>query len=155
MRSFVAVAALVVALATPFVALSERQFAAGRGGIDTRAGQAAFTFSYHGSLNGRRSYSVTIYGNGAVSSTGTVLLPVKALRLSKDTLNGLLKLARAESFFSLPQTLGGEPVTDAGSIAITVHTTSQTKTVVELEPTRNARFDQIFAVLSAVVGLPN
>jgi len=152
--SCTAVGALVAVLATPFVAFSSHQTFAGRHRLDTSAGKPAFMFSLHGPINGRLHYSVTIYGSGAVSATGTVSLPSKGLRFSRDTLDGLLRLAEAESFFTMPQVInGGEPLPDAGSNVITIHTTSETKTVVEQSPTRNTRFDQLFAVLNAVAGV--
>ena len=149
-----AIGALVLILATPFVAFSSHQTFAGRHHIDTSPGKPAFVFSLHGEINPSHHFSVTIYGSGAVSATGTAGLPSKGLRLSRDTLDGLLRLAEAENFFTMPQILnGGEALPDAGSTVITIHTTSETKTVVEQNPTRNTRFDQLFAVLTAVVGL--
>lgn len=89
-----------------------------------------------------------------LGTTGAVSPQVRSLRLSTDTLNGLLRLAEAEKFFAMPPTLGGgEPVTDGGSTMITIHTTTQSKTVIELRPTRNPHFDQLVAVLRAVASL--
>jgi hypothetical protein len=103
------------------------------------------------SSGGANEAIYAVGGGGDAEPAGQVA----GLRLSSETLSGLLKLAGAEHFFSLPQMLGEEPTPDGGSFVITIHTTSQTKTVVEQSPTRNARFDQLFAVLSAVVGLPD
>jgi hypothetical protein len=152
--SCTAVSALVLTLATPFVAFSSHQTFAGRHRIDTTPGKPAFVFSLHGPINGRLLYGVTIYGSGLVSARGTVDVPPKGLHLSRDTLDGLLRLAEAESFFTMPPTISdGDPLPDAGSSAIIIHTTSETKTVIEENPTRNARFDQLFAVLNAVTGV--
>jgi hypothetical protein len=153
-RSCAAVLALVLLLATPLVAFSRHQTFAGRHRIDPTPGTPAFVISLHGPINGRLHYSVTIGGNGAVSATGSTTLPSNGVHLSRDTLDGLLRLAEAERFFTMPPVInGGEPLPDAGSSSITIHTTSETRTVVEENPTRNARFDQLFAVLSAVVGV--
>lgn len=94
-----------------------------------------------------RPYSYTISANGQVMGG----LSGAHIQLSSDTLSGLVKLARAEGFFALPNTIVGHGLPDIAGHFITINTATGAKTVHE-HLAHNASFDQLYAVLSAVVG---
>ena len=100
-----------------------------------------------------RPLTVTIDANGAVVTSYPVVGAPRHVRLSADALAGLLTLARAEGFFALPTRIVGRGLPDIGGRFITIHTASRTKTV-HVRYVRNAAFDQLYAVLTAVAGLP-
>jgi hypothetical protein len=96
--------------------------------------------------------TVTIDANGTVKVSYTVAGAPANARLSQDAVDGLLKLATAEGFFAMPARIVGHGLPDIGGRFITIHTATATKTV-SVRFVRNAAFDQLFAVLSAVTGV--
>lgn len=97
-----------------------------------------------------RPFSVTIDSAGALTTTGIPAHP--SLTISKVAVRGLLKLVHAERFFALPLHIHGKLVNpDVATLSITVTTRTRTRTVTEWGA-RNARFDQLFAVVTAVAG---
>ena len=72
--------------------------------------------------------------------------------VSKDALNGLLALAKAEGFFTMPARMIGHGLPDVGGRFITMHTASGVKSV-HVRFVRNAAFDQLYAVLMAAEGI--
>jgi hypothetical protein len=94
-----------------------------------------------------RPFSVAIDANGVVTVTGTQQnTPVT---LQKAAVRGLLKLAQAERFFTLPLHIVGKRVNpDVAAISMTVRTAASSRTVTE-RGARNARFDQLLAVVMA------
>src|SRR5581483_10877465 len=90
---------------------------------------------------------VTIDNAGKVTSSGNVHVLIPNLTLSQDARDGLLALAVAEHFFSLPDRIGGIGNPDVASRFITIQRTAtpsgptEVKTV-ESHQTRNPAFDQ-------------
>jgi len=114
-----------------------------------RAGGAVFSF---GRVGGNiRPFTVTIYADGSITSSGAVTTSPQA-HLSPDAIKGLKKLARAEHFDSLPDQIPGSNVNpDIASLFITVTTAQGTKTV-KMHGGQSRQFQQLFAVLQAVAG---
>jgi hypothetical protein len=75
------------------------------------------------------------------------------VRLSRDALDGLMTLTRAEGFFTLPGKVGTGPA-NAASRFITVRTGNATKMVSGRGLIRNTAFNQLYAVLLAASGVP-
>jgi hypothetical protein len=75
-----------------------------------------------------------------------------AFQLSPEALAGLLKLTQAEGFYRLPSRIIGHGLPDIGGRFITVNTAARSKTV-HIRFVKNAAFDQLYAVLSAVARL--
>ncbi len=96
-----------------------------------------------------RPFSVALAADGTVTVAGG--LPSHgAIVLQKAAVQGLLKLATAERFFALPRHITGKLVNpDIATLSITVVTPGESRTVTE-RGARNARFDQLFAVVMAV-----
>ena len=99
-----------------------------------------------------RPLTVSISGDGTVTVTGAVTTPTPAPHLSKDALSGLLALAKAEGFFTMPARMIGHGLPDVGGRFITIHTASGVKSV-HVRFVRNAAFDQLYAVLMATAGI--
>jgi hypothetical protein len=99
-----------------------------------------------------RPLTVSIGGDGTVTVTGPVTRPTPASHLSKDALNGLLALAKAEGFFTMPARTIGHGLPDVGGRFITIHTASGIKSV-HVRFVRKAAFDQLYAVLMATAGI--
>lgn len=98
-------------------------------------------------------YTVTIDTQGHISSSGPIVLAYPALTLSADTLAGLATLAKAERFSQLPAVIAGaHTLPDIASLFIGMPIGSVMKQVRE-HGARSARFDQLFAILSAVTGV--
>jgi hypothetical protein len=102
--------------------------------------------------------TVLINVSGQVIPSGHVHVLIPNLRLSRDTMLGLLTLTEAEHFFELPDTIGPIGNPDAASAFITVTLTieagpTRKKTVVERPGGHEPRFDQLFAVLTEVSGV--
>lgn len=147
--------ALLLSGAVSLVAHSSQPPKVGSHRIDTTANKAAFVFGYKPGFNPKPRGQVTIYGDGTVAVKDSVGSVNQTLHLSKNGLDGLLKLAEAESFFSLPKRIVPKvPVTDSTDAFITIHTTTQDKTVAKDIAAHNGPFSQLFAVLSAVAGSP-
>jgi len=99
-----------------------------------------------------RPLTVTIDASGVVKASYAVAGAPAHTRLSQDTVDGLLKLATPEGFFTMPARIVGHGLPDIGGRFITIHTATATKTV-SVRFVRNAAFDQLFAVLSAVTAV--
>jgi len=109
-------------------------------------------FSFGRTGGNIRPFTIAIASNGQVVAMGPALGTAGHVRLSQAALKGLLKLAKAEKFSSLPDRLEGNHVLpDVASLYITVDTGSATKTV-RNHGAHVASFDQLFAVLMAVAG---
>ena len=96
-------------------------------------------------------YSVTIGANGVVTVTGRSTAGQRP-RLSPNALAGLLKLARAEGFFTMPAQIVGHGLPDVAGTYISIHSPGATRTVHE-RFAHNAGYDQLYAVLMAVAGV--
>jgi len=146
----IAPAVLVLALA---LALPLSVSAAGRAGAaatQSRHTGAAFAF---GRVGGNIApFTVTIARNGTVSSAGATPGSSLAPRVSLDGLDGLLRLARAEGFFSLPHVVvcrGSLP--DFAGQFVTITTGGTTRKVTVRGGCRPG-FTELYAVVSAVAG---
>jgi hypothetical protein len=99
-----------------------------------------------------RPFTVTILEDGTVNTTGAIQLSRQGEKLGPDTLKGLVKLARAEHFFTLPDTISGTNVLpDVASLYVTVRTGNAAKTVRE-HGSHNSAFSQLYAVVMAAAG---
>jgi len=101
-----------------------------------------------------RPWTVTIDVTGAVTSKPDGY-PVATHHLQdpKDTLNGLVTLANAEGFFTMPpstQCAGTLP--DISSRFVKINTTTGSTTV-RVHGACNSQFNELFAVLSASAGI--
>lgn len=74
------------------------------------------------------------------------------VRLSQDAVAGLVKLAQAEGFFTMPRVIG-RAIIGSSARFITVHTTATERTVMAWTGESTA-FNQLYAVLLAVSGVP-
>jgi hypothetical protein len=99
-----------------------------------------------------RPLTVTIARDGTVTVTGPVTAPSPAPHLSKDALSGLLALAKAEGFFTMPTRMIGHGLPDVAGRFITIYMASGVKSV-HVRFVRNAAFDQLYAVLMATAGI--
>lgn len=138
-------AALIVSLAPATAASGSESVMVGR----QSQGSPPFVF---GRVGGNiRPFTVTIASNGQISASGPVSTSARS-RVSAAAIKGLIKLARAEGFFALPDQIEGNHVLpDVASLFITVNAGGQTKTV-RLHGVHNAPFEQLYAVLTAVAG---
>jgi hypothetical protein len=99
-----------------------------------------------------RPFTVTIAADGTVTTTGAIQPASQHVKLGPDTLKGLTKLAKAEGFFSLPNTVSGSKVLpDVASLYITVRTSTVAKTVKQ-HGGKNHAFSELYAVLMAAAG---
>ena len=121
------------------------------GALEAKPASAGFTFGRSG--GNIAPFSVVIARNGRVTSHGAVTLANPHRSVSSDALGGMLKLAEAEGFFSLPKTvLCSRTLPDVASFFVTVSRATGTKTVT-VHGGCKARFNQVYAVLSAVAGI--
>jgi hypothetical protein len=121
------------------------------GALGSRSASAGFTFGRSG--GNIAPFRVVIARNGRVTSQGPVTLANAHHAVSADALRGMLKLAQAEGFFSLPRTvLCPRTLPDVASFFVTVSRSTGTKTVTVHGGCR-ARFNEVYAVLSAVAGI--
>jgi hypothetical protein len=143
-RSVGALAMLALTVALPIAALASH-------GAAPHAGPAAATpeFVFGREGGNIRPLTVTIYSDGTVNNgSGTAA----TFQLSPQALAGLLKLAQAEGFYKLPPRIIGHGLPDIGGRFITITTAYGSKTV-HVRFVKNAAFDQLYAVLSAVARL--
>jgi len=122
------------------------------GASPSRAGQAHLVFAFGREGGNIRPLTVTIDDTGMVTTSYPVGKANGPVRLSRDARQGLLTLARAEGFFGLPNKMVGHGLPDIGGRFITIHTAGRAKTV-HVRFVRDAAFDQLYAVLSAVAGV--
>jgi hypothetical protein len=90
-----------------------------------------------------------------VTAHGAVQQANPNLTVSADVLRGLARLAQAEGFFAMPRLIPcprGLP--DIASLFVTVKRSSGTKTVT-VHGSCKARFNEVYAVLSAVARVQN
>jgi hypothetical protein len=145
--------ALSISVAIPLVAHSSQSRKVGQHRIGGSPTKAAFVFGFKPGFNPRPAGQTTIYGDGTVAIKSSAGSTSQGTRLTKNGLSGLLKLAEAEGFFSLPTRIVPKvPVTDSTDAFITIHTTTQDKTVAKDVTAHNDSFTQLFAVLSVVAG---
>lgn len=97
---------------------------------------------------------VTIDARGAVAISAPGRTAPPSVRLSQDALDGLRMLAAAEGFAAMPPHQIGHGLPDVGGRFIGVRVGGALK-VVQVRYVRNRAFDQLYAVLSAAVGLPS
>lgn len=109
-----------------------------------------FTFGITG--GNIRPWSVELHLDGSVTASG-INVNSQTLQDPKNTLNALMKLADAESFFSLPSTIGcpglGNP--DVAARTVTIHSSGQTRRVVAHGSCRT-HFNELYDVLVQLVG---
>ena len=122
------------------------------GASRSHAAQARLVFAFGREGGNIRPLTVTIDDTGMVTTSYPVGRANGPVRLSRDALQGLLTLARAEGFFGLPSQMVGHGLPDIGGRFITIHTAGHAKTV-HVRFVRDAAFDQLYAVLSAVAGV--
>jgi hypothetical protein len=139
-----ALGALALTVALPVAALASQ-------GAAPQARPAAATREFVFGREGGNimPLTVTIYSDGTVKSS---MGGATAFQLPPEALAGLVKLARAEGFYSLPARIIGHGLPDIGGRYITVNTAAGSKTV-HVRFVKNAAFDQLYAVLSAVARL--
>jgi hypothetical protein len=142
----VALAALTVALIVPLTALAHNAQPAGY----QQATNLSFVVGREG--GNIRPFSVTIQKDGTVAVTGPVTAKQPTTHLSKDALQALYKLAKAEKFFSLPDQINGSGFhPDTASLYVTITSSSGSKTV-KVHATRNTAFSQLYSLILAVGG---
>jgi hypothetical protein len=115
------------------------------------APQAAFIFGREG--GNIRPYTVTILTDGTVTASGLAHTAIRHLSDPTDAIAGLMKLARAERFWAMPAQIVGYGLPDVSGRFISIHTAGGTKTV-HVRFVHVATFDQLYAVLLAVAGVP-
>lgn len=130
----------------PVAVLASHAGAVHAGSPHTGATTPLFVFGREG--GNIRPFKVTIGADGTVAGT----LTNAHIQLSPDTLNGLMKLARAEGFFTLPNRIVGHGLPDIAGRYISVTTANGVTKSVHVRFAHNAAFDQLYGVLSAVVG---
>jgi hypothetical protein len=152
MRILLPVAALILALiaANASAPLSRAASPAGPSHRSMAKEGPYFVFGRKG--GNIRPFTVSIALDGVVTVSGPVAAR-EPLTLSRDALGGLLRLAKAEKFFSLPAHIkGGQVLPDVASLYITIY--GQTgPTTVDEHGAVNRHFDQLYAVLMAVAGV--
>jgi hypothetical protein len=133
-------AAVTTALAVPLAVLA--------GGSGKRQSPPTFAFGRTG--GNIAPAKVSVGKDGRVTSTGSAHATLT--QASVALRNGLVKLAVAEGFFSMPaffQCAGVNP--DVASRFVTVSAGGKTRTVT-VHGTCKAQFEELYAVLSASVG---
>lgn len=135
---------LVLAAALPMAALASH----GAAHQPAALHQPAFVAGREG--GNIRPSTVTIYNDGTVSVSGAGA-GSNHPQLSKDALDDLMKLARAEGFFTLSARIIGHGLPDVGDRYTTIHSAGGVKTV-HVRFVQNAAFNQLYAVLMAVAG---
>ncbi len=139
-----ALGALALTIALPVAALASHGAAP-----PARPSAATPEFVFGREGGNIRPLTVTIYSDGTVNnSIGTT----PKFQLAPEALAGLLKLTQAEGFYRLPSRIIGHGLPDIGGRFITVTTAAGSKTV-HVRFVKNAAFDQLYAVLSAVARL--
>ena len=134
-------AALTAALAVPIAVFA--------GGSAKRQTSPSFSFGRTG--GNIVPYTVTIGRNGTVSANGPV--QPTATTASIPLRNGLAKLARAEGFFTMTTSIFCAKVNpDVASQFVTISAFGKTRTVTA-HGTCSAPFEELYAVLSASVGV--
>lgn len=140
-RASVLLAVLTVALAVPLAVLA--------GGSGKRQAPAAFSFGRTG--GNIVPFRVTIGSGGRVTTSGPV--HVALTQASTPLRNGLAKLARAEGFWTMATFLNcGRINPDVAGRFVTVSAAGRTRTVT-VRGSCSPAFDELYAVLSASVGL--
>jgi len=99
-----------------------------------------------------RPYSVTIYDDGSVTTSGAVSAPSTRIHLSPDALAGLRKLAQSEGFYAMPTHIVGRGLPDIAGTFIRVTNRAGSREV-HLLHARNTGYEQLYAVLLAVAGV--
>lgn len=146
----VALAVLLV-IRLPATAEASRHPAVGAHHLRPAAAQPAFIFGRRG--GNIRPLSVTIDDGGQVSGAGSASGQNAPRNLTPDVAKGLLKLAEAEEFFSMPASTACPGVLpDVGTLYVTINTTSGAKTV-SVHGGCNASFSQLWGVLAAATGV--
>lgn len=139
-RASVLLAAVTAALAVPLAVLA--------GGSAKKQSAPSFAF---GRTGGNIIPSkVVISSTGRVTSDSSV--PVNKAPVSLAARNGLVKLARAESFFTMTTvTACSGTLPDIASQFVTVTVAGKSRTVT-VHGACSAAFNELYAVLSAVAG---
>lgn len=146
-RAFLAVV-LIMAL-IPGVALSSRSRPIGGHRLGSDAAGVAFQVVRMGGLF--PPAGVTVYNDGRVAASGGARLQNSQLTLTSQVLEGLVKLAEAEAFFSMPATKScATRETDVRVATVTVDTQEKVWTVSVPTVCRASSFDQLYGVLVAV-----
>ena len=149
---------LCLAILTAVVGRSGGVRAAGVGTLPTGASTVVIAFGLAGGNPADGTYMVSIYGDGHIWLKKSAAayrrdLTNPKLRLDPYAMRGLLRLAKAERFFSMPAlTKGKGVVTEASTALITIRTTAGKKTVGVLGVLVE-RFDELFSVLVTITGL--
>jgi hypothetical protein len=144
--------AILVLGMLPLTVFAAHRYTIGKHHIELAPNMPVIIF---GRENGNiRPFTVTITSSGQVTVNGTIHVVNAHPTLNTDVLKGLIKLAEAEGFFTMPNFIGSHSAatSDIASLYITINTTAGSKTVV-LHAAHNAQFNQLFAVLMAVAGI--
>ena len=136
-------AVAVLALAVPVTAL----------GRETGGRAAPPTFAFGRTGGNILPFAVKIGRDGRIVASGPVQVRSADVPLTLALRNGLATLARAEGFFSMPVLIRCPGVLpDVAGRFVTVLASGKMRTV-SARGTCNASFEELYAVLSAVVGL--
>ncbi len=141
-RTALALGIVTVALAVPLAVLA--------GAHSTREAAPSFVFGRTG--GNIQPFSVRIGKDGRVTAKGAVTAAPPAAPLSSPLRNGLVKLAKAEGFFTMPTSIrcqGALP--DFAARFLTVAVGTQTRTVTVRGGCSTA-FEELYAVVAAVAG---
>jgi hypothetical protein len=112
---------------------------------------AAFTFGRSG--GNIAPFTVAIARNGSVSAQGAVRLDNPRRIVSADARAGMLDLARAEGFFSLPKTIScPRTLPDVASFFVSIKRPAGTTTV-SVHGSCKPRFNRLYALINAVAGV--
>lgn len=142
-RAAIVLAAVTVALALPLAVLAH--------GSARQAQPPTFAFGRAG--GNIVPFKVTIGATGRVTASGPVHVTTGASALSLPLRNGLAKLAQAEGFWTMSTSLScGRVLPDVAGRFVTVTVGGKTRTVTE-RGTCYAAFEELYAVISATVGV--
>jgi hypothetical protein len=141
-RSALVLGIVTVALAVPLAVLA--------GGGSRNAGPPTFVLGRTG--GNIAPFSVRIGSDGRVTTKGPVNGAPPTSPLSSPLRNGLVKLAKAEGFFTMPTSIRCQGVLpDFASRFVTVSAGGKTRTVT-VRGGCNAPFEELYAVIAAVAG---
>lgn len=144
----VAVAAVPAMLVAGVIFSGSDATGLAHGSSVTASAAPVFTFGHE--RDNLHPLMVTIYDTGAVAATSGLRARTWTPRgrLSKDALDGLLKLAQAEGFFTMPRSIVGKGPANSSGRFISIRTGATTQKV-SVRLARNVGFDQLYAVLLA------
>lgn len=118
-----------------------------------RSGQVQGSVIQFGQEGGNiKPFAVKIDASGTV--TGDAPNGIKSDRLSPSTVQALIKLARAEHFWSMPELTGGNTNPDVAARFITIHSLCATHHVVMRRGVNEWQFAELYSTLSDLLIQP-